>query len=309
MSNNAISPLMEDQTNYSYERVKAISSIAEIATCITSTSIEQAAMVSIKLSFEYEEKTASHSLTQVHSSTEYLLSNLRSLVRKTDVVFLLTHAPGFKELKGERSAGMTAPGSMRSSIATSLREFYFLLLGANVEGGEIVQLRLWEALLWRVHNIHERDLLRPRSMSIGHSAYPSPHEDIDEFIRAASQEILHLDCQPERPSRKDALRQPQQIQQNQIDEELPALARKLGIPYLSFLPSKLPRRVQELVDPRLAQELRCFPIGRERNMLTVAMLNPQDDTALKRLQQETGLRIFPVLTHPSALQTALEQLV
>jgi hypothetical protein len=44
-------------------------------------------------------------------------------------------------------------------------------------------------------------------------------------------------------------------------------------------------------------------------MLTVAMLNPEDHTVLDRLKQETGLLIYPVLTHPHALQVALEQLV
>lgn len=94
-----------------------------------------------------------------------------------------------------------------------------------------------------------------------------------------------------------------------VDEELPVLARKLGIPYLSLLPSKLPADITQLVDPKLAHELHCYPLGRERNMLTVAMLNPQDRSALDRLHRETGLHIFPVLTHPQALQTALEQLI
>ena len=83
----------------------------------------------------------------------------------------------------------------------------------------------------------------------------------------------------------------------------------MGIPYLTLLPHKLPADVQRLVNRGLAQELCCFPIGRERNMLTVAMLNPQDNAALDRLHQETGLHIFPVLAHPQALQHALEQLV
>jgi len=91
-------------------------------------------------------------------------------------------------------------------------------------------------------------------------------------------------------------------------DELPLLARKLGIPYLSLLPGKLPQRVLHTLSARLARELRCYPIGRERNMLTVAMLNPQDHTILERLHQETGLHIFPVLTHPEALERALKQL-
>ena len=68
-------------------------------------------------------------------------------------------------------------------------------------------------------------------------------------------------------------------------------------------------QVQHLVDPRLAQELGCYPLGRQRNILTVAMLNPRDRLALERLHQETGMDIFPILTHPQELQTALEQLV
>jgi hypothetical protein len=39
------------------------------------------------------------------------------------------------------------------------------------------------------------------------------------------------------------------------------------------------------------------------------MLNPQDKSTLERLHKETGLHIFPVLTHPRALQTALAQLI
>ena len=106
-----------------------------------------------------------------------------------------------------------------------------------------------------------------------------------------------------------SIRNPRKQGQLAKDEELPVLARKLGIPYLPLLPRKLPQSLQHLVNPKLAQELRCYPLGRERNMLTVAMLNPEDHSALDRLKQETGLHIFPVLAHPQALQVALEQLV
>ena len=106
------------------------------------------------------------------------------------------------------------------------------------------------------------------------------------------------------PIQSDALEQ----QDRGESEELSALARKLGIPYLTLLPGKLPKDLQRLVNPQLARELRCYPLGRERNMLTVAMLNPEDSSALDRLQRETGLHIFPVLTHPHVLQKALEQL-
>src|SRR5207245_4871012 len=113
----------------------------------------------------------------------------------------------------------------------------------------------------------------------------------------------------EKAIRKTASKLAQRNSQTTKDDELLALARKLGIPYLLLLPKKPPDRIQQLVNPKLAQELRCYPLGRERNTLTVAMLDPQDASALQRLQQETGLRIFPVLTHPQALQSAWEQLL
>jgi len=257
-------------------------------------------LVSIALYFENGEKDSSYPLAQAHASTVYLLNNLRSLVRKTDAVFLLTDSRYLSE----------APEAPRFSHTTPI--LYFLLFGADIQGGQIVQSRLWEALLWRVHNTSEREILRPRSMTIGHSAYPTPYSDIDEFIEAASNVSMYFDRLPEKSLRKAVVRQsrePSIRQENPVDEELPALARKLGIPYLSLLPKKLPRYVQQLVDPKLAQELNCYPLGRERNMLTVAMLNPQDSTVLDRLRRETGLHIFPVLTHPHALQSALEQLV
>jgi hypothetical protein len=136
-----------------------------------------------------------------------------------------------------------------------------------------------------------------------------------EFLAEASQPEIRFELVAEKQSRKHTAQQahsalPAHTTKQPTDEdELPSLARKLGIPYLSLLPRKPPQGVQQLVNPKLAQELRCYPLGRERNMLTVAMSNPQDESVLARLQHETGLHIFPVLTHPQELQTALEQLL
>lgn len=281
MGNEAVSlPLKEQATDlYSYETVDTLRPIVSAVRLVTSTGVEYIALVTITLFYEHEEKLASSGLTFAEQGMAYLLKNLRLLVRKTDKVFLLNHT------------------------------MYFLLPGANLQGAQIVQSRLWEALLWRVHNLSHADGRRPRGMATGYSAYPMYHAHIDEFIEVASRASLHFDWQPEKSMRKSVARHVPPRVESETEGDLPALARKLGIPYLSLLPRKLPQGVQRLVDPKLAQELHCYPLGRERNMLTVAMLNPQDRSALDRLTQETGLHIFPVLTHPQALQTALEQLV
>lgn len=281
MSKEATSrPICEQLPQASaYEVVETVQTIADTMQLLTTTCTTQIALVTITLHFEHEGKITPARLMQVVRSKTYFLENLRSLVRKTDVLFLLGHT------------------------------FYFLLLGANVEGGAIVQTRLWDALLWLIHNIHDREILRPRYMTIGHSAYPLPCSEFDECLAAAREVLQSFDTLPERTPRKATHRQTKSAQPQSSEEELPVLAKKLGIPYLMLLPRRPPQQVQQLVNLKLAQELHCYPLGRERGTLTVAMSNPQDSTILDRLRQETGLHIFPVLAHPRELQNALEQLV
>lgn len=236
---------------------------------------EQVALVTIRLHYDVDTR---HDLAI--RSTTHLVESLRALVRKTDQVFLHGHS------------------------------MYFVLRAANQHGGEIVEERLWEALLWRVHNMSAPDMMRPRNMTIGHSGYQETQASVEACIDEASIVQLHYEWRPERPRKAGRQSQAAFVPALEpVDEELPTLARKLGIPYLTLLPRKLPLSLQQLVTPRLAHELGCFPVGRERDTLTVAMLDPQNRDALDRLRAETGLRIFPVLAHPQALQHALEQLV
>lgn len=267
-------------TRYTYEIIDTLQPVRAAFAEMLRTGVEQIALVIIKLFYAQEARRE-----QMTQSSAYLLSILRPMVRHTDSVFLQENT------------------------------LYFVLRSANQQGGSIVETRLWEALLWRVHNMTEQEFLRPASMTIGHSGYQESNASVEESIEAANVISLRYTWQGEKPSRK-ASRLLQVVhstthttQAAEDDNELPELARKLGIPYMSLLPQKLPAGVQRLVNPSLAQELRCFPIGRERNTLTVAMQNPQDSEALHRLHEETGLLIFPVLAHPETLQHALEQLV
>lgn len=246
------------------------------------TRCSEIAIVTLTLDFEYAEKGYSPRSANIAASTHYILESLRPLVRKTDLVVLL-----------EQTA-------------------YFILPTASAVGGAIVQERLWEALLWNVHNLQENEIIQPSCMSMGYGAHPEPHIDIYQCILAARQAQLQFSRQPERgPRRIQAPLPPVSVVQEQSQpssEELPLIARRMGMPYLSSLPRDLPERVRHVINPRLAQELRCYPLGRERNTLTVAIDDPQNRTIMDRLQQETGLHIFPVLTNPHELHTALEQL-
>lgn len=283
MRNEAASLRVMDPTTMhspAYELIEMPERLADIAQNIM-TQVQQIALVTITLSFVTEGKAGNAHLVSndPHACTLYLLQGIRPLVRKTDKVCLFDYT------------------------------LYFFLRGANLQGGQIVQNRLWDALLWKIHNSPEGDIARPRAIVSGYSAYPALYKTIEEFIEGAGDPGLCVNFSTEKPGRKALTRQSRTVQPPITDGDLPALARKLGIPYLSLLPRKPPQRVQQLVNPRLAQELHCYPLGRERNMLTVAMLDPQDQLLLERLHQETGLDIFPVLTHPQELQTALEQLI
>ena len=254
---------------------------ANITACIPCV-----ALVTITLQFTTDDGRALLSSDMLSQSIAYYFEGLRCLVRKTDVAYILNST------------------------------FYFLLLNANSEGGSIVQTRLWDALLWRVHNTNEHEILRPCMITIGHAAYPNSFSDAAECVAAATSPHYSLDLQPEKVKRKAPLpkaamsqESPTDIETSGQEEELTALARKLGVPYLSLLPRKKSQQVQRMITFQLMHELQCYPLGRERGVLTVALANPEDSSVLTRLQEATGLRIFPVLAHPQELQAALSQLI
>ena len=268
-------PLRDSDNTANAYRYKMVHSTQDIAAAMQQAievTSEKIALVTICMQFGCQGKASRSRTALANGSTRYFLEHLRSLVRKTDLVFLLD------------------------------QNYYFVLNGANEEGGQIVQQRLWEALLWHVHTCSEQDILSPQSITIGHSAYPAPCDTIDMCIVAANRVRDSFGASPEKSTQKQLALQMQ-------DGELPALSRKLGVPYLTLLPRTLPARVHQLISPQLAQELHCYPLGYARNTLTVAMSDPQDSRALERLRQETGLHIFPILVPPQELETALEQLM
>ena len=58
-----------------------------------------------------------------------------------------------------------------------------------------------------------------------------------------------FDTQSEKEPRKHAEVAQGQQPKDELDPELPVLARKLGIPYLTLLPRKLPQSLRTLLTP------------------------------------------------------------
>jgi hypothetical protein len=72
--------------------------------------------------------------------------------------------------------------------------------------------------------------------------------------------------------------------------------RQCTIPFMDLfdVPKVLPPRLTRLLPRSLARELRCVPVGRSSRSLTVAMADPTNADSVQRLQDITGMTIFPV---------------
>ncbi len=78
------------------------------------------------------------------------------------------------------------------------------------------------------------------------------------------------------------------------------------VPFLK-LPEKLPIRLTRLLPYDLALELQCAPVGHDQQCLTVAMIEPENESSVTRLQEATGMAIFPVACDEQALAFLLQQ--
>lgn len=268
MCKKALSHPASSLTEYQVTSINSVQNVTRTIQRMIAEGISSLALIILPLHFDSSEDTHSANPVSIQQSTHYYAEHLRKRIRKSDQILL---------------------------HKTTL---YILLSGADLQGAAIVQERLWEDLLWRVHNAPEIEILRPAVMAIGHSAYPQTSADIQACIAAARNSHLLFEVRAA------------QNQNTLVEvEELAQQARQQGIPFLSLLPRKIPARLLQVVPPQLAQELHCYPVGRERNTLTVAMSNPHDRQTLARLQQVTGLQIFPVIVSPQELQSALEQFI
>jgi hypothetical protein len=174
MSNEAAALAMPTLTTIttspsSVALVETMQDIVSTVERILSTGLDHLALVTIRLVYAtdaIDKQFTPHQSQGATTSTLSFLQDLRPLVRKTDQVLLLGHT------------------------------LSFLLSGATLQGGHIVQSRLWEALLWRVHQLSERALARPCVMMIGHSSYPFPHTSIQELIAAADEACFRFEIPP-----------------------------------------------------------------------------------------------------------------
>jgi GGDEF domain-containing protein len=164
-------------------------------------------------------------------------------------------------------------------------------------------------------------LARETDIFIGMASYPAPANSFEALLGQVSRVVHRLTL---RPAVTAQLRSHKRELANAADGtgqdvahtgslrsrrdsapgKLSPAAKNAGIPFMQ-LPARLPTRLRHLIPYHLARELRCAPVGRDHNRLTVAMACPTDSMALDLLKTATSMVIYPVACEAEALDALL----
>lgn len=154
-------------------------------------------------------------------------------------------------------------------------------------------------------------LKRETDILLGIGSYPRPGSTLEHLLYHTGLVTRHITLRPAvntqlRPVKGNNLVEELLPSRTQDDNAFALLsqARTTGVPFMQ-LPRELPSRLKQLIPHALALEIRCAPVGRDHNRLTVAMADPTNTSAIDRLHAEAGLSIFPVSCDVAALDVLL----
>ena len=85
------------------------------------------------------------------------------------------------------------------------------------------------------------------------------------------------------------------------------IARVTELPILDPIPHTVVAQLQNRISPQIAREYQVVPVAIDKDMLTVATMNPLDHGALELLRHATGMRVQPVVALYSAITQVLAQ--
>ncbi len=277
-------------------------------------------------------------LTEVTPATPEMNSSLRTLLenyfpRSTPLSVLLLHISQLEHIHIAPKSSILhkrhryhAPASLLEQILLNVRRtirsndhilvhtgtcIAIILPDVDQEGAQTLLERVYYSINLLQPETVIPPLKRETDITLGIGSYPKPGASIEDLL-------YHTSCMAYRiilrqavttqlhGTRSIGLVEVNLYNRNQ-DEENHSLvvARNRGIPYMQ-LPARLPLRLKHLIPYTLACELRCAPVGRDHNRLTVAMAFPTDTLAIDRLRSTTGMTIFPVACEANALDDLLE---
>ncbi|HLH62268.1 MAG TPA: hypothetical protein VKV20_11345 [Ktedonobacteraceae bacterium] len=181
----------------------------------------------------------------------------------------------------------------------------------DAEGAFSIQERIYHSINLLQPETFIPQLKRETDILMGMGSYPKPGASLEELLYHTGLIARRLRLRPSVTAQLRGVKPAGIVEelpynrQFEDDERAPANhARANGIPFMQ-LPSRLPQRLKQLIPYELALELRCAPVGRDHNRLTVAMAQPSNIHAIARLREVTGMTIFPVSCEINALETLL----
>ena len=244
-----------------------------------------------------------HRFHAPESVLEQALMNVRRAIRGSDL--LLTHSGS--------GASLLFPEVDRNGMYVILERIY-----------RNVSLLQAETLLPPLR--YETDIL------IGVGSYPESGASLEHLLYHASLPARRLTLRPALSSqlwerdrfgvsmgqeasvlagkqKRNVASTAQMVQAQVTNEQKKAevMAGKVhNVPFMQ-LPAHLSQRLKHYIPYTLAFELRCAPVGRDHQYLTVAMANPADERAISLLKETTGMTIFPVSCDEDALNELLTE--
>jgi GGDEF domain-containing protein len=277
-------------------------------------------------------------LAEVTPATLEMNSSLRTLLenyfpRSTPLSILLLHISQLEHIHIAPKSSILhkrhryhAPASLLEQILINVRRTIRINDHILVHTGTCIAIILpdvdqegAQTLLERVY--YSINLLQPETVipplkretdiTLGIGSYPKPGASIEDLLYHTSCMAYRIILRPAVTTQLHGTRSIGLVEVNLYnrnqDEENDSLAaaRSNGIPFMQ-LPTQLPSRLKQLIPYTLARELRCAPVGRNYNCLTVAMVYPTDIQAIDRLRATIGMTIFPVTCEAKALDDLLD---
>ncbi len=280
---------------------------------------------------------ATENFGQVTPATAEINSHLRAILndcfpRSTPLSVLLLHISQLERIHIAPNSDILhkrqryhAPQYLLEQILANIRRtirnsdhilvhagtgFVMILPDVDRQGAGSILERVYYSLNFLQPETVVPPLKRETDILIGIGSYPDPGTSLEDLLYHTGLIAQKLTLRPAiltqlRRTRPANLPQVIAFNRQPKDEDhLLAAASSSGIPFMQ-LPARLPSRFKPLIPYQLALELRCAPVGRDHNRLTVAMAHPTDTHAIDRLQEITNMAIFPVSCEVRALDQLL----
>lgn len=172
-------------------------------------------------------------------------------------------------------------------------------------------LKLWQAI--KEDSFFKRSEAAPLDIRFGISSYPYLAGDASTLLNQATM-ALQPGRKESRSPHDNILRiwkasphaNPEQLVSLEDLEVCRAILQ--GFNYYPLLKNNYRRLDSSIIPLQFAQQNFCLPVKRQRDVLTLAMVNPVNQELVAQVARMTGYHVLPVVTSRSELEAALTYL-